>query len=956
MESVTLNKKSTKDLMQGKLNLLPAYVEFILNHKLEDFIREQIHLSRKVEAPIMKFFDHIPEDQLVQMSIEPTKEFWTYLVNGDVENQMKDAIEKWKNNQLKIINSDQVAAEDITKGNYVRKVCLLKFIPDYNPDYKVWQALNAEIDYYLQVVSAESFKAFVDVQNERLEGINRNLVKNEEQLLEAQALANMGSFEWDLTDGHHSFFTPQLFKIFGMEKASTLSEFFKDVHPDDRDKLNAAIEAAVKGNGEYECEYRYLRNGVEKFIWSRGRVKYENDKPVYLNGTVMDVTERYLFMRQLQERDELYREAQEATHLGNWSWDIVTNKITWSDEMYRLYGLAPQSEEITFDRFVSLIHPDDREKRVKDIEESIATGQTSDYKIRVITPAGDIKVLKGNSKVVVSKSGTATRMLGTCQDITAEHNLQKKLEDEYLFTTTLLDNSVDFITAYDDALNLIAINKTTEERFGVKREDVIGKPAVEVFPKLMESEVLDYLKRGLKGELQYYPESKSPVTEHFYERHIIPLYNANGKVYAVLSIGHDITELKKINIEISNLNKNLEQKNELLRLSEERHQKMVAEIQDYAILLMDKNGIILNWNLGAERIKGYSASEIVGHSFEAFYGAMDKDSGLPKQLLAEATKHGRATHEGWRVRKDGTPFWGNTVITALHNSENELIGFSKITRDLSERKLAEERLQESNILLQQLNHSLEIKNQLLERSNKELSAFSYVASHDLQEPLRKIKTFANMISEKDGEQLIQRHRELLERIIVASNNMQRLIEDLLAYSRAHNDPDQFEEVDLNELLENYKSELAASEKGVDVTIKAGKLPKISGIKFQLNQLLDNLIGNSVKYAKEGLKPEITINTGFKKGKELELHGADNQKSYYVMEFADNGIGFEQKYADRIFQPFQRLHGKNEYSGTGIGLAICKKIVQNHGGVIYAESKPGEGSSFFVAIPTTSNQA
>jgi len=200
---------------------------------------------------------------------------------------------------------------------------------------------------------------------------------------------------------------------------------------------------------------------------------------------------------------------------------------------------------------------------------------------------------------------------------------------------------------------------------------------------------------------------------------ITALHDDNNSVIGFCKVTRDLSEKK--------------QTEEKLRASEERYHQMIAEVQDYAIILLNTEGIIENWNAGAESIKGYTAGEAVGKKFSMFYTEEDRKNNLPDKLLNQARTTGKAVQEGWRVRKDGTRFWGTIVITALHNKEGTLIGFSKVTRDRTEQKMADDKL---------LEYTAE-----LEKQNSELEQFAYVASHDLQEPLRKIQTFADMIQE-----------------------------------------------------------------------------------------------------------------------------------------------------------------------------------------------------------------
>jgi len=210
---------------------------------------------------------------------------------------------------------------------------------------------------------------------------------------------------------------------------------------------------------------------------------------------------------------------------------------------------------------------------------------------------------------------------------------------------------------------------------------------------------------------------------------ITAIHDDDQNVIGFSKVTRDLTDKKKTEDE--------------LRMSEERYHRMIAEVQDYAIILLDENGNIQNWNVGAEKIKGYKSEEIIGKHFSIFYPKKDQENNLPRKLLQVAREKGKAVHEGWRIRKDGSYFWGTIVITALHGEDNNVIGFSKVTRDLTEKKMAEEQLLAYT-------HELEIQ-------NRELEQFAYVASHDLQEPLRKIQTFTELIQMNyDDEEFVKR--------------------------------------------------------------------------------------------------------------------------------------------------------------------------------------------------------
>lgn len=414
---------------------------------------------------------------------------------------------------------------------------------------------------------------------------------------------------------------------------------------------------------------------------------------------------------------------------------------------------------------------------------------------------------------------------------------------------------------------------------------------------------------------------------------------------ADLFISRIETELIKTFVELtkpSSVNQNnhalhvqLEKANHEIKHKEWQYQRMINEIEDYAIILINKEGLIQNWNKGAQKIKGYTADEIIGKDFRLFYRQEDRDKKLPESLLEEATLKGKAQHEGWRLRKDGSVFWGYVVITALHNNNGDVVGFTKITRNLTEKKITEDTLKEYA-------GKIEKHNEELQRINKELDSFAYMASHDLQEPLRKIRTFSNIILSREKEKFSADAANYFDRIILSVNRMQTLIDSLLNYSRAGRAQLVFEPVDLNMLIQDVKKDLSEAIREKQATVIYDRLPTVKVHRLQFHQLFFNLIENAIKYSRSNVNPEIKIETSDFLNKD--------EKEYIRITIEDNGIGFEQQYATDIFKLFQRLHGKSEYSGTGIGLAICKKIVENHNGSITAVGRPGKGSTFVIEIP------
>ncbi|HEX4383611.1 MAG TPA: CHASE3 domain-containing protein [Myxococcales bacterium] len=361
--------------------------------------------------------------------------------------------------------------------------------------------------------------------------------------------------------------------------------------------------------------------------------------------------------------------------------------------------------------------------------------------------------------------------------------------------------------------------------------------------------------------------------------------------------------------------------NEATRQSEERMRLLLGAVRDYAILDLDPEGVIQTSTGAAVRIFGRDPT---GDHIRSLYPQASVRAGLPARELEKATLEGRFEDEGPRLRNDGTTFWADVVTTAIRDRNGQLRGFAKVIRDVTEQKEIDDALRETT--------------RQLEVSNRELQDFAMVASHDLQEPLRKVQMFGDKLKRRYSAALSEEGLDWLTRMMNAAMRGQSLIQGLLAFSRVTTKAQPPVPVDLYETAREVASDLEARIADAGGQVEIGQLPTIEADPLQMRQLLQNLIGNALKFRKPGQPPIV------------RLEARELRRDCYEIEVTDNGIGFEQKYVDRIFKLFQRLHERGVYEGSGMGLAICRKIVERHGGTITARSAPGAGTTFLIDLP------
>ena len=360
---------------------------------------------------------------------------------------------------------------------------------------------------------------------------------------------------------------------------------------------------------------------------------------------------------------------------------------------------------------------------------------------------------------------------------------------------------------------------------------------------------------------------------------------------------------------------------DVLMHDESLHQLMDSR-GDYAIFMLDSRGCVASWNNGAHHIKGYSRQEIIGKDFSVFYTAEDRADGKPERDLRIAARDGRFEEERFRVRKDGSTFWGNIVLSAVRDRTNALAGFVKVTRDLTERRGAEERAF--------------VDGQALKVANAELESFTYSVSHDLRAPIRQIEGFSKILGEHLGEHIDPQVAYYLQRIQEGSHQMSRLVNDLLDLAQIGQKQARPRLISLDSLLAQVLENVLGETNGRDIEWLVESFPEVICDPGLMHIVFTNLLSNAVKYTRPRKKAVITIGHMV----------ADGQLVIYVR---DNGVGFNMKYADKLFGVFQRLHRSAEFEGAGVGLATVQRIIRKHSGRVWAESAADAGATFFFTL-------
>ena len=702
----------------------------------------------------------------------------------------------------------------------------------------------------------------------------------------------------------------------------------------------------------------------------------------------------------LRESEERLRFALEASSTGAWDLNLADHTVSRSLAYDRIFGYAEMLPEWTYEMFLEHVVPEDRETVDETFRHATATGSDWSFECRIKRVDGEVRWIWAAGRHRKNGSGSSRRMAGIIQDITGRKQIEEALRQAEevsraravrLQATLDAEPSIVWI-AQDRECRSITGNRVAERFFRVPKGTNLSKtgPAADrlvhfrlfhegVELKPQEMPIRRVAASG-KPRLDYTMDVHfNDGTVRSLQGNVVPLLAGSEEPCGAIAAFMDITERKRAE--------------EALRDSERRSKraaevnKTIAELgriigstltideiyEQFALLVKSiipfdrlrvaiidsRQGNYFTAHCSGFKMPGRQKGDVmplprtVAEVVRKRSGILlhaDEVKGFPEEypsLLAPFQAGIRSTIVVPLISKDtviGALFFGSLQSKAY--TEDDMRLAESVARQISgaianaqlfiQYKQSEEELRKYR---DELEERVRQRTSALERKNQELQEFAFVASHDLSEPLRKIQGFGSLLKERASDRLSEIEKDYISRMAGSANRMQELLDALLRYSRVETKGQEFRPTRLQDVLKDLMEDLDHPIQKIAARVEIGPLPVVMGDPYQLRQLFQNLISNALKYHRTEAETHIKI---FAK----EGNGAPR----ILVE--DNGIGFDEKYLDRIFRPFQRLHGRNEYPGLGIGLSICKKIVERHGGTITARSTPGKGSTFIVRLPTT----
>ncbi|MEM6252818.1 MAG: PAS domain S-box protein [Cyanobacteria bacterium P01_D01_bin.156] len=761
-------------------------------------------------------------------------------------------------------------------------------------------------------------------------------------------------------------------EIVGYAKAELLNLSFQDIsHPEDLETDLDNVQQLLTGQVDtFRMEKRYLRKDGT-VTWTNltcSLVSGHSGKPGYLIGIVEDINAR----KQTEEMLRLYERAICTTpdHMSFIDCNYIYSMV--NDAYARKFGKS--KAEIIGHSVAELLGEDAFLQTVKPNLDRTFAGDKVNYQSLFSLTDELQEYLDVTYVPYCEEDGTITGAVVSVRDISKIYAAELALTHQARRAEALLElpqlaeqlDEQEFMQQAQDIAKTLTGSQMTflylvhgdQETFELVNGEqrpltALGNTVCKPQPSIDQARILADVLHQRQPVIYNCPCDPSShdqgllkereLKEHEQLNRLlsVPVIE-NGKVVMLTGVGIKNNNYTDMDVETVQLIANLVWRTvqHYRALQTSRLLAAVVQSTEDAIITKDLSGVVTSWNAGAEKLLGYSALEAIGQPV-TMLSPMDHVAEASQSF--EQLKQGKGIEqfETARRHKNGKLLDVSLTISPLRDRSGQIIGDSTIMRDISARKVAEQKLKTEIIARQQVIKTLQHTTERLEESNQELQDFAYVASHDLQEPLRKVQAFGDRLSHTCQDGLSERGQDYLARMLNAAVRAQTLINDLLSFSRVTTQAKPFTPTDLAQVMAGVLSDLEVRIEQTRATVDVDPLPTIDADRTQMQQVFQNLLSNALKFHKPDVIPEIQVRV---------LHSLVGEKEVCELRVIDNGIGFDVKYCDRIFQPFQRLHGRKVYEGSGIGLAICRKVIRRHGGTLRAESQPGEGSIFIATLP------
>jgi PAS domain S-box-containing protein len=787
----------------------------------------------------------------------------------------------------------------------------------------------------------------MDIKDPQLD-IIRNLQNSKEELEFAIEAAQLGTFDYSPLTGTFSC-NQRLKEWFGLpgHEQVELNDAVNAIAEYDRKRVAQAIQRTTEfdSGGIYDIEYTIVHPLTKKetIVRAKGRASFNEDRIAYrFNGTLEDVTLQANAAKKIRDSEQRFQAAVQAVKgiiwTNNAKGEMEGEQKGWSGLTGQLY------EEYQGYGWAKALHPDDAQPTIDAWQEAFRDLKTFYFEHRVRTRDGEWRDFSVRAVPVLDSDGKPREWVGVHTDITdqklAEVQIRQSVE-RYHHLIVSSPSAIGILRGED--LVITTANQAIIDIWG-KGWGIMGKSYFEALPELAE-----------QGYRQVFAEVyKTGVPFHAIETAVDILQEGkmrlkyyNFLLYAQRNIKGEIDGIGIIATEVTSqaiFNKQIKE-------SEKRFRLLADSMPQY-VWTSDPEGTVNYFNQSVIDYSGLTVEQIVKDGWLQIIHPEDREINIAEWTRSIQT--GKDFVLEHRLRKhNGEYRWQLSRAIPQKDENGKIQMWVGTSTDIEEQKSSATELERQ---VKERTKELAANNIELEKMNKELQSFAYISSHDLQEPLRKIQTFASLIAEKEQQNLSDKGKDYFKRMQDSALRMQTLIDDLLAYSRTNSADRKFENTDLNKIVEEVRADFKEELKEKEATIEATKLCEVNIIPFQFRQLLQNLVSNAIKFSRPSHPLHITIKTEIARGSELKNQKLSESGNYCHISISDNGIGFEQQFSERIFELFQRLHGRQQYKGTGIGLAIVKKIVENHHGIITAAGELNQGAIFDIFLPVAEQPA